>query len=212
MVALPFNEKQHLLGNSYGIALKGFHSLERKFNKDPELFKQYSATMNEYVQLNYLTKVEKPADTKFYLPHHAVIKKDNIKSKIRVVYDGSAKTSTGISLNESLMVGPTLQEDIFWLVLHFRTHQYALAGDIEKMYLQFGIKKEDHRYQIILWRDENADIAVYELNNVTFGLSSSPYQAVQCLQQLADDEAHHHPVAARVSKKHMYVDTSSSSS
>ncbi|XP_015123256.1 uncharacterized protein LOC107045475 [Diachasma alloeum] len=205
-VALSFKEKQNLLGNSYRMALKRFHSLERKFSKDPELFEQYSANIDKYLRLNYLTKVKNPADTKFYLPHHSVIKKDSIKTKVRVVYDGSAKTTTGVSLNESLMVGPTLQEDIFWLILHFRTHQYALTGDIEKMYLQFGIREEDRRYQRILWRDEGGEIAVYELNNVTFGLSSSPYQAVQCLQQLADDEAQHHPVAGTVMKNHMYVD------
>ncbi|XP_015122818.1 uncharacterized protein LOC107045171 [Diachasma alloeum] len=188
------------------MAFRRFQSLERKFVRDPELCKAYSDTIDEYMELTYLSEVRDPSNTGFYLLHHAVIKKDSVKTKVRVVYDGSAKTTTDISLNETLLVGPKLQQDIFWQVLHFRTHLYTLTGDIEKMFLQFGVRKEDRRYQRIMWRNSHGKVAIYELNNVTFGLSFSPYQAVQCLQQLAEDEAHHFPVAARILKQNMYVD------
>ncbi|XP_063980960.1 uncharacterized protein LOC135164493 [Diachasmimorpha longicaudata] len=205
-VALPFNSKKNLLGNSYNMAFRRFQSLERKFSRDPELFKAYSDNIEEYLKFNYLTEVRDPSDTGYYLPHHAVVKKNSLKTTVRVVYDGSAKTTTDISLNETLLVGPKLQKDIFWQVLHFRTHLYALTGDIEKMFLQFGVREEDRRYQRILWRNNSGRVAVYELNNVTFGLSSSPYEAVQCLQQLAEDEAQTFQVATRIVKQNMYVD------
>ena len=44
----------------------------------------------------------------FYLPHHAVFKESSLTTKVRVVFDGSAKSSTGIPLNDTLMVGPTI--------------------------------------------------------------------------------------------------------
>ena len=83
----------------------------------------------------------------FYLPHHAVIKEDSTTTRIRVVFDGSAKTSSGVSLNEALMVGPTIQADLFTLLTRFRSHAYALTADIEKMYRKVLVHSEDAIYQ-----------------------------------------------------------------
>ncbi|XP_033231645.1 uncharacterized protein LOC117182650 [Belonocnema kinseyi] len=71
------------------------------------------------------------------LQHRAVVKEDSLTTRVRIVFDGSAKTLTEISLNETLMVGPTIHDDIFSLILRFRQHQYVLTGDIEKICRQF---------------------------------------------------------------------------
>lgn len=206
VVALPFNKGLAQLGNSKDRAIKRFLALERKWERDAEFEQQYRAAMGEYLTNGYMTQVEDADDRGFYLPHHAVIKQDSAKTKVRVVFDGSAKSSTGVSLNETLMAGPTLQDDIFCLILRFRLPRYVLTGDIEKMFLQFQVRKEDRKYQRLIWRDNEGHIATYELNTVTFGLTSSPYQAVQCLWQLTEDEAHRHPDAAEIIKRDMYVD------
>jgi len=44
---------------------------------------------------------------------------------------------TGCSLNDSLMVGSTIQEDLFSILTGFRIFKYALTADINKMYRQF---------------------------------------------------------------------------
>ena len=44
------------------------------------------------------------------MPHHCVLKDASTTTKLRVVFDASAKTTTGLSLNDCLMVGPKLQE------------------------------------------------------------------------------------------------------
>ncbi|XP_033218228.1 uncharacterized protein LOC117173695 [Belonocnema kinseyi] len=79
----------------------------------------------------------------FYLPHHAVIRADDITTKIRFVFNGSTKTSTGVSLNDSLMVGPKIQDDLFILLTRFRSHRFALTADIEKMYRQVLVHPDD---------------------------------------------------------------------
>lgn len=139
-VALPFNNKKSQLGDSAKSALKRFWALERKLSKDSELKKQYEDVIQEYLDLNHM-EVATPEDIEkgYYLPHHAIIKETSTTTKIRVVFDGSAKTSTGISLNDSLLVGPTLQPDVFSHWISFREEQYVITGDIEKMYRQVWV-------------------------------------------------------------------------
>ena len=70
----------------------------------------------------------------FYLPHHCVIKDASSTAKRRIVFDASAKSASGASLNDRLMVGATLQKDLFGILIRFRFHQLALFADIAKMY------------------------------------------------------------------------------
>ncbi|XP_063994304.1 uncharacterized protein LOC135171606 [Diachasmimorpha longicaudata] len=206
IVALPFNAKREMLGESRNRALQRFYSLERKLDRDPQLKIQYSSVIQEYLDLKHMSEtsdVDKPG---FYLPHHAVIKESSLTTKVRVVFDGSAKSSSGISLNESLLIGPTIQDSLFTLILRFRQYNYVLTGDIEKMYRQFLIREEDRNYQRILWRNSNGEIITYQLNTVTFGLSCAPFLAIRALQQLATEETKDFPTAARILKNDLYVD------
>ncbi|XP_015437418.1 PREDICTED: uncharacterized protein LOC107192626 [Dufourea novaeangliae] len=155
----------------------------------------------------HMSEVNASHDTgNFYLPHHAVIKPSSTTTRVRVVFDASAKSSSGLSLNDVLMTGPTIQDDLFALLIRFRTYTYVLTGDIEKMYRQFNVQPKDRRYQRILWRDDDGYIKTYELNTITFGISSAPYLAIRCLQQLAEDEKSDAPIAANVLKRDLYVD------
>ncbi|XP_015122593.1 uncharacterized protein LOC107045016 [Diachasma alloeum] len=205
VVALPFNEKKAQLGTSFLQAKRRLLSLERKFQWNPKLAEEYTKVINEYIDLGHMKKVDTEVEDGFYLPHHAVIKEISLTTKTRVVFDGSARSSTGVSLNDALMVGPTIQDDILPLVLRFRLHNYILTGDIEKMYRQVLVRPEDTKYQRILWREKDK-INTYELQTVTFGLSSAPFLAVRCLHQLADDEHERYPVAAERLKRDLYVD------
>ena len=47
--------------------------------------------------------------------------------------DASAKTSSGISLNDTLLVSPTVHSDLFDVLLHFRMHCVAQIADISRM-------------------------------------------------------------------------------
>ena len=75
-----------------------------------------------------------------YLPHHAVVKKDRETTKVRVVYDASAKSkSSGCSLNDCLHIGPKFEQRILDILLRFRIYPIALTADIEKAFLMVGI-------------------------------------------------------------------------
>ena len=207
-VKLPFKENACDLGESYTNALKRLYALERSFTRKPDFKERYREDINSYIKKGYMTEVESPStQVGFYLPHHAVIKNTSLTTKLRVVFDGSAKTATGLSLNEVLMVGPTIQEGLFSLLVRFRSYFYVLTADIEKMYLQTMIHPDDRKFQKILWRDDpSLPVKTFELNTVTFGTSAAPFLAIRSLHQLANDEACRFPRAADVLKSDFYVD------
>lgn len=84
------------------------------------------------------------------MPHQAVIRESSTTTKLRVVFDASAKTTSGSSWNVALMVGATIQDGIFQSIMRFRIHAVVLTGDIEKMYREFLIHPSDRPFQKIL--------------------------------------------------------------
>lgn len=137
--------------------------------------------------------------------HHTVIKESSNTTKLRIVFDVSAKTSNSVSLNDVLMVGPTIQAKLFAHLVRFRTYNYVLTTNIQKMYCQVLVHEKDRQFQKILWRI-NGKIETFQLNTLTFGVSSSSFLAIRTIQKLADDERHNHPIAAKILKAHLYVD------
>lgn len=153
VVSISFKENLNELGDSKGMALKRLHSMERKLAKIPVLRQEYIKFMREYEALGYMSKVRDQGDEdyfSFYLPHHAVIKADSTTTKLRVVFDGSAKSTSGLSLNEVQHLGPTVQDDLFSILLRFRQYKYVISADITKMYRQIFVKEEQRKFQKIL--------------------------------------------------------------
>lgn len=140
------------------------------------------------------------------LPHQAVIRPDSITTKLRVVFDASAKTTLGTSLNDKLIPGPNLQKDLVDIILRFRTHAYVLSADVAGMYRQIIINKRDRALQRILWRkDPHESVKLYELNTVTYGTNCAPYLAIRCLRELAAN-SRDLPQAAKAINEDCYMD------
>ncbi|XP_070510435.1 uncharacterized protein [Cardiocondyla obscurior] len=209
VVRLPFRENGGRLGQSRGVALRRLEYLERRFQRDPKLRELYCNFMREYINLRHMTRIT-DGDVKanaVYLPHHGVIREESTTTKLRVVFDASAKTTSGFSLNDSLMIGATLQDGIIDIMLRFRLPAIAITSDIQKMYRQVLLHPDDRDYQRILWRFEQRDpVEEYRLNTVTYGQSSAPYLAIRSVRRLAEEESERFPRAARVLLTDMYVD------
>ena len=94
--------------------------------------------------------VDCPPNKCFYLPYHCVFKEDSTTTKLRVVFDGSEKTTNRVSINDALMVGPVVQDDLFSIINRIRFYRIALSGDIEKMYRQIGLRQEDRDFHRLL--------------------------------------------------------------
>lgn len=205
VVKLPFRHNKVELGDSRTQALRRFYSLHKKLENNPSLKIEYHKVMKEYIDLGHMSLVDDESEDGYYIPQHPVVKESSTTTKLRVVFDASAKTNTGISLNKVLMVGPTIQDKLFEHLLRFRTYKYVMIADIEKMYRQINVHPDDRKYQRIFWYHNN-QISVFNLNTVTFGVASSPFLAIRTLQRLADDEAQTFPEASKILKRDVYVD------
>lgn len=210
IVKMPFKLDPSVLGNSKQIALKRFINLENKFRKNVEFKNKYADFIQEYKTLGHLSKISEDESKnifQYFLPHHAVVKENSLTSNLRVVFDASAKTQTGYSLNDIQYSGPAIQGDIVDILLRFRSYTYALTADVMKMYRQVLMAEEDRNLQLIFWRDnQNEPISTYRLNTVTYGTTSAPFLAVRCLKQLALDNIDLYPCTSKAIQNSFYVD------
>ena len=78
--------------------------------------------------------LSKPFNEVYYFPMHTVHKETSSTNKLRVVFNASARTATGTSLNDHLLVGPTVHLTIIDVLLRFRSHWVALTTDVSRMY------------------------------------------------------------------------------
>ncbi|XP_055584794.1 uncharacterized protein LOC129737659 [Uranotaenia lowii] len=209
VVSLP--KKSYLidkLGDSRATALRRLEGLERRLARDSALKQQYFEFIQEYIDMGHMIEVKEESNQlAYYMPHHPVQKPDSTTTKLRVVFDASCRTTSGVSLNEALMVGPVVQDDLLSIVLRFRFRKIAIVADIAKMYRMVRMNPADQSLQHILWRfSPEEPVKSYQMTTVTYGTASAPYLATKSLQRLAQDGESSYPAAAAVIKKDVYVD------
>lgn len=185
-VKIPLKESSEVLGDSLQRAKRCFLSIERRNQSQPSLNKMYKDFMSEYISLGHMSEcVSDENKTNYFIPHHGVLRESSTTTKLRVVFNASAPTTSGISLNNIQMVGPTVQDDLLSILIRFRMYKYVLSADVEKMYRQVSVHPSDRHLQQIIWRDDSSSpLKVYELNTVTYGTASAPFLATRCLKQI----------------------------
>ncbi|XP_018576158.1 uncharacterized protein LOC108914762 [Anoplophora glabripennis] len=119
IIELPTRESFVDFGNTRDSAKKHFLALEKRLGYNADLKQQYTEFMREYQAFGHMTKItdndmpsvaelDENKHSVYYLPHHSVLKEASLTTKLRVVFDASAKSETGLSLNYNLLTGPTI--------------------------------------------------------------------------------------------------------
>ena len=179
-VALPWKQDKERLLPNRSLAEQRLRHLLKKLENTPDVRDAYHRQIQEYLADGFIRE----ADSTFqgahnYLPHRPVIRSDKTTTKIRPVFDGSAKTRHGPSINDCLEVGPNLNPDLLAVLLRFRMHKTAWIADIEKAFLQIELDGDDAEAVRFLWVDDpskpNCSVKAYTWKRVTFGLTSSPF-------------------------------------
>ena len=127
--------------------------------------------------------------------------------KIRALFDASAKSSSGVSLNDTLLVGPTIHPPLVDVLLQFRLHCLALIADISKVYRAIELTESDRDFRHFVWRTTpSRTLRDYRMTRVTFGVSTSSFAANMSVRLNATDLAHKYPLAAKAVDESFYVD------
>ena len=212
IVKMPLKQNPKALGESRNQAEWRLLALERRFQRNPELAQRYKEFMQEYEEMGHMTLVseesaEDDGTPTYYTPHHAVLREESKTTKLRAVFDASAATTTGLSLNQIQCVGPIVQDDLISIILRYRLYNIVISADVAKMYRMVLIHPEHRKLQRILWRNDSKDeIKTYELATVTYGQASSSYLATRCLIEVANDCQETQPRVAEVIRRDFYVD------
>ena len=116
-------------------------SLLKILDQDPQLLLQYDGVIRDQLCQGIVEVITHPEESKgrvHYLPHHAVIRHDKETTKLRIVYDASAR-GDGPSFNDCLYTGPNFWQTTLDILLQFRLYEIALVGDVEKAFLMVSV-------------------------------------------------------------------------
>ncbi|GFX98583.1 integrase catalytic domain-containing protein [Trichonephila clavipes] len=208
VVPMALNEDPSCLGNSKDIAIRRLNSLWKRLSRDSRYLSLYAEFLKEYEELGHLERLVESSEpsTHYYIPHHGVLRPEKLTTKLRIVFNGSSPTTTGISLNDILLKGE-VKEDAFETISRFRRHKFSFTTDIQKMYRQILINPYQQDLQRIIWKHGlDAEILTYRLKTVTYGLFNAHFLAIRTLQQLAKDEKSRFPLASETLLYDTYMD------
>ncbi|XP_011883862.1 PREDICTED: uncharacterized protein LOC105571005, partial [Vollenhovia emeryi] len=174
-IQLPWLPSHPALPRNKETAMRRLQSTERKLKAD-NLYAEYDAVFNEWLAEGIIERVpvQEEDDGGYYLPHRHVVKEGST-TRIRPVFDASAKERTSPSLNECLHKGPNLIELIASILLRFRENKIGVIADIKRAFLQISIDKRDRDFLRFLWYDAGGNIIVFRHCRVVFGVTSSPF-------------------------------------
>ena len=210
VVKLPRKETVLAIGSSRDQAVRRFQQNRRTLERKGK-WEEFSSAVNDYAIRKHSERVPgaelgKPATEVYYLPMHGVVKDSSTTTKLRVVFDASARSSSGVSLNDQLLPGPNLYPHLSNTVMHFRQHRFGMTGDISMMFREIGLDKTERDYHRYLVSSQESKLEDWRKTRLTFGVTSSPFLATQVLHQVASDHEKEFPNAAAIIRAHFYVD------
>ena len=213
-VGLPWKGDRFPRSDGYDMCHNRLNSLHRRLRTDPVLLSEYDKIIREQLQTGIIERVPDTTDDENrvnYLPHHPVIRRDKDTTKIRVVYDGSAKNSKeDDSLNDCLKTGPNFTPHVFDSLVKFRWNSIGITADVEKAFLMIGIRSKDRDALRFLWFDDpnecHPNLAIYRFKRLVFGLRPSPSILGSIISHHLERYSHSDPKIIPLLKESFYVD------
>ena len=177
--------------------------------KRNNLTSEYDDIIREQLESGVIETAPTTAQgTEFYIPHKAVVRETAATTKVRIVYDASAKVNPDApSLNDCLCVGPPLQNRLWDVLIQQRAYPVVVSGDIAKAFLQVRIREGDRDALRFHRRDNNEQLVkVYRFTRALFGLTSSPFLLRGVLEAHLETWAAQYPEESDLLRRSLYVD------
>ena len=184
--SLPWKASHPPLPNHKSGSLKRLDNLVRKLEKQGTL-EQYDQIIQDQLAQGIVEPAKDEAKGKeFYIPHKPVVRESAETTKMRIVYDASARASGQTpSLNECLETGPPLQNQLWDVLVRNRFHAVAIVGDLRQAFLQVRIRESDRDALRFHWlKDlETREVEVLRFTRALFGLAPSPFLLAAVIQE-----------------------------
>ena len=135
---------------------------------------KYEAIIKEQLEMGIIEEAPEVATGKrvYYMPHKPVISEEAISTKVRMVFDASAKPSfEDYSINECMNPGPPTQP----LLIRSRMAPVCIVGDVEKAFLHVELDESDRDAFRFLFKLNEGIEKHYRFCRVPFGGESSPF-------------------------------------
>ncbi|XP_056399592.1 uncharacterized protein LOC130294132 [Hyla sarda] len=187
---LPFRTPRKRIPNNRQYADSWFIFIERKLNRNPEMKKHF----DDFMQKVFERDLAKPAppltqgEECWYLPCFGVYHPHK-PDQIRVVFDSSARYED-VSLNENLLTGPNLNNNLLGDLYHFRQEPIAIMAEIQHMFHCFIFREDDRNFLRFRWyrnNDVNDEVIDYWMKVHIFGNSPSPAVAIYGQRETAQE-------------------------
>ncbi|KAJ8032042.1 hypothetical protein HOLleu_25452 [Holothuria leucospilota] len=179
-VSLPWKNEyvaSRLLNNEK-LAKRRLGALSKRLSRNSELHEAYDKALLDMEQDGIIEEVPTnelcTSNPVFYLPHRPMVRDSSLTTKVRPVFDASAKGFNNLSLNDCLEAGPCLLGNLVEILIRFRRWPIAITADITKAFLQIKVRKQDQDVHRFLWTHEG-ETRVMRFVRVPFGNKSSPF-------------------------------------
>lgn len=205
---LPWRGNHPELPTNKQGSIRRLSSLTRKLQRI-NLTDEYDAIIREQLQNNVVEVApEEIVGKEFYIPHKVVIRETAETTKMRIVYDASARaTPESPSLNECLYPGPPLQNKLWDILVRQRAYPVAVTADIQKAFLQIRIRECERDALRFHWRkSEHGKLEILRFTRALFGLAPSPFLLGGVIEAHLDAWEEREPEMVAELRRSLYVD------
>ena len=205
---LPWKGNHPPLPNNKTGSLQRLSNLTKRLKKS-ELLKTYDELINNQKEEGIVEEAnEPPTGKEFYVPHKPVVREAAESTKLRIVYDATAKAHQNApSLNDCLNAGPPLQNRLWDVLVRMRFHPVAVTGDLKQAFLQVRIKEEDRDSLRFHWQPSGlSELQTLRFTRALFGLTCSPFLLGAVIEQHLGTWEDRMPAEVSELRKSMYVD------
>ena len=205
---LPWKANHPQLPTNEQGSRRRLEQLVKKLQREGD-YDNYDKIIQDQLQQGVVEPAPKvPSGKESYLPHKGVVKREAETTKLRIVYDASARESNHHpSLHDCLHPGPPLQNLLWSILVKSRFYPVLLTGDLQKAFLQVRIKKEERDALRFLWKPPGEDRAlIYRFTRAVFGLTCSPFLLGGVISQHLKSWELQYPEMVKELRDGLYVD------
>ena len=207
-VQVPWIPGQHLPNSNVEPSRKRLTNVCKKIDRDETLKQDYEEIIEKQLLsgiIEYAPEVP-TGERVYYMPHKPVVREEATSTKVRMVFDASAKPNpTTNSVNDCMFTGPPLQPLLWDILIRARMAPQLILADIQKAFLQVGLKEEDRDAFRFLF-NVNGIEKHFRFTRIPFGVEASPFMLGATVQHHLDLQPANVEDTVQALKDNTYVD------